>query len=103
EVPPEPVQKVMRLEENVKVQRSVRVRSFNGTPFMVLTVYTPEHIGRCFLRQDVENEALVRLLRRNANFVAAEQYFSSALANAQIATSLNIPVGSALTHLTSII
>jgi GntR family transcriptional regulator len=103
EVPPETVRKAMRLAENVKVQRSVRVRSFNVVPFMVLTVYTPEHIGRHFLREDVENEALVRLLRRNANFVSAEQYFSAALADAQTARLLNIPVGSALTHLTSII
>jgi DNA-binding GntR family transcriptional regulator len=68
-----------------------------------LIVYTPEHIGRRFLREDVENEALVRLLRRNANFASAEQYFSAALADAQNAKLLKIPVGSALTHLTSII
>jgi GntR family transcriptional regulator len=103
EVPPETVRKAMALAEGVKVQRSVRVRSFNSVPFLVLVVYTPEHIGRRFLREDVENEALVRLLRRNANFVSAEQYFSAALADAQTAKLLNIPVGSALTHLTSII
>ncbi|HTK02181.1 MAG TPA: GntR family transcriptional regulator [Bordetella sp.] len=103
EVPPETVQKAMGLAADVKVQRTVRVRSFNSVPFMVLTVYTPEHIGRRFAREDVENEALVRLLRRNANFASAEQYFSAALADAMIAKLLNIPVGSALTHLTSII
>jgi GntR family transcriptional regulator len=42
-------------------------------------------------------------LRRNANFASAEQYFSAALADAQNAKLLNIAVGSALTHLTSII
>ena len=103
EVPPPAISKAMGLAADAVVQRSVRVRSFKSVPFLVLTVYTPEHIGRRFDKEDVESEALVRLLRRNANFVSAEQYFSATLADAQTAKLLDIPVGSALVHLTSII
>jgi GntR family transcriptional regulator len=102
-VPPPDVQRAMGIAEGVQVQRSVRVRSFQSTPFLLLMVYAPEHIGRRFSREDVEHEALVRLLRRNAKFASAEQFFSAALADARTATLLDIPVGSALIHLTSII
>jgi GntR family transcriptional regulator len=80
-----------------KVQRALRVRSLDGAPFSHLVTYVPEQVGRCFDRDDLASTPLLALLERSGVIVSrAEQTLTATLADAPVATLLEVELGSPL-------
>jgi len=87
----------MTLSENDTVQIATRVRLNNGQPFSHLTTYVPENIARSYSETDLANTPLFTLLERSGVTINdAQQSVSATLASPDIASALNIAVGSAL-------
>lgn len=102
-VPPPIVKKTMALTSDEKVLETIRVRSYKGTPFFYLRIFTREELGRQFTRSDVEKESLLWLLRKKIKFYSAEQAFSAILGGPDAVEYLNVPIGSALLQITWVI
>ena len=78
-------------------QRSVRVRSIEGTPIFHLTAYVPEDIGRTYSRSDMRVKPLTELLRRQGIvFTAVDQVVTAVLAQPREAEALGIAIGAPL-------
>ncbi|GAB1578067.1 GntR family transcriptional regulator [Bordetella petrii] len=90
----------LELEPGTPVQRSVRVRSYQGLPFSYLTTYVPGDIGRGIRRKDLGSKPLLAIFRDLGVGVArAEQSISAVLAEPGAAGHLDVAVGSALLSL----
>lgn len=95
--PPSDVRKALHLPERALAQRSVRVRSIQGTPIFHLTAYVPEDIGRTWSRADMRGTPLTKLLRRaGIVFSAVEQIVTAVLAQPSEAQALDIAIGAPL-------
>lgn len=82
------------------VQRSVRVRSYQGLPFSHLITHVPGEIGQRIRRKDLGAKPLLAIFRDLGVRVArAEQSISAVLAEPGPAGLLDVPVGSALLSL----
>lgn len=79
-----------------EVQRSVRVRSSDGTPFSHLTAWVPAALGRAYGRDDLAERPLLALLEAQRKIARAEQTISARLADAAVAPLLQVEVGAAL-------
>lgn len=91
------VQAALEVEEGALVQRSVRVRSYQGTPFSHLTAFVPEDIGRSYREEDLRRHALLSLLERGGVRVAsADQSITAKLADADVAALLGVEIGAPL-------
>ena len=96
DAPPE-VARMLDLPVGGTVQKSVRVRLSNNTPFSYLTAWVPEDVGLRYTRHDLANRALLTLLEASGFAPArAEQVISAKLADDQVASLLRIAPGSAL-------
>lgn len=94
---PPPIAEVLRLAQGAEVQRSVRVRAFEGRPLSWLETWVPGDIGRGYSREDMGRGPLLRLLERSGVRVAsARQTITAALASPMVARELRVPAGSAL-------
>lgn len=95
--PPPDVRKALGLAEGAAAQRSVRVRSIEGTPIFHLTAYVPEDIGRTYSRSDMRVKPLTELLRRQGIvFTAVDQVVTAVLAQPREAEALGIAIGAPL-------
>lgn len=87
-----------------KVQRAVRVRSLDGAPFSHLVTYVPEQVGRTYGREDLASTPLLTLLERGGVIVSrAEQTLTATLADAGVATLLEVELGSPLLRIRRIV
>lgn len=94
---PEKIAEALDLEDDERVQKSVRVRSFDDVPFSYLTAYVPERIGREYSRDDLAHMALLELMERaGLRAETAWQEVGAVLANPEVAEALGIGVGSPL-------
>ena len=76
---------------------SVRVRSTREGPLSHITTYVPEAIARHFGRRELAKKPILVLLEESGVKVGrAHQTISARLADVQVATHLNLAVGSAL-------
>ncbi|SNR66854.1 GntR family transcriptional regulator [Puniceibacterium sediminis] len=101
---PEVVARDMGLTPQARVQRAVRVRIADGSPFSHLTTYVPENIAANYSESDLAATPLFRLLERSGVQVeAAHQTVSAALATPEVAEALEVSVGSALLSLKRIV
>jgi GntR family transcriptional regulator len=101
---PARITEALRLEDDERVQKSVRVRSFDDVPFSYLTAYVPERIGRGYSRDDLANLALLELIERSGlKTETAWQEVGAVLANPEVAEALGIGVGSPLIALTRVV
>jgi GntR family transcriptional regulator len=101
---PEKVAEALHLEGDERVQRSVRVRSFDDVPFSYLTAYVPERIGREYSRDDLAHMALLELMERaGLRAETAWQEVGAVLANPEVAEALGIGVGSPLISLIRVV
>jgi GntR family transcriptional regulator len=87
----------LELPPGATVQKAVRVRSFEGTPFSFLTTHIPEAIGRSFEAADLMEKPLLALLERaGAKVSQADQTITAKLADTRIAPLLQVELGAAL-------
>jgi GntR family transcriptional regulator len=94
---PSEVATLLELEVDALVQKAVRVRSFDGTPFSFLTTHIPEAIGRSFAAEDLREKPLLALLERaGAEVSQADQTITAKLADTRVAPLLQVELGAAL-------
>ena len=82
------------------LQRSVRVRSVDGSPFSYLTTHVPESISVTFTKQELGSRPLLELLERaGVQIESARQRISAGLATPEVAAALDLRIGSPLIEL----
>ena len=82
------------------LQRSVRVRSVDGSPFSYLTTHVPESISVTFTKQELGSRPLLELLERaGVQIESARQRISAGLATPEVAAALDVRIGSPLIEL----
>jgi len=87
----------LALPPESRVQRAVRVSTQDGAPYSLLTTFVPEALGRHWTEAELRTNALVILLERAGAPVAfAEQSISATLADNELATALEVTLGSPL-------
>ncbi|WP_459616394.1 GntR family transcriptional regulator [Bordetella sp. 2513F-2] len=90
----------LELAVGAPVHRALRVRSYDGVPFSLLTTHVPDAIGRRITAEDLAARPLLAIMRGLGVQVArAEQALSATLADPAAAQALDVPVGSALLRL----
>lgn len=95
---------VMKIAEGEEIQRSVRVRHLEGTPFSYLTTYVPADLGRLYTRKHLASQAVLTVLEKTGVEVAhAEQTITATLAGARAAESLRVKLGSPLLRISRIV
>jgi GntR family transcriptional regulator len=86
------------------LQRSVRVRSFDGVPFSYLTTHVPESVSITFTKQELGTRPLLELLERAGVKVEhAHQRISAGLATPDVAAALEVHTGSPLIELVRVV
>lgn len=86
-----------------KLLRVVRVRSFGGEPFTVMTSYIAAAHGERMSRRQLQSTAIpAALLEVGADLARAEQTISATLADELMATRLKVPVGVPLIVMTTL-
>lgn len=94
---PPKVAAALGLEPGATVQKSVRLRSYQGRVFSYLLTYVPEDLGRTYDEHDLSTHPLLLLLERGGSEAThAEQVISATLASPEVASLLEINAGSAL-------
>lgn len=95
--PPCEIARQLELEQGTKVQRAVRLRSYQGRPLSHVTTYIPELIGRQFTREELEQDRLLALLNEASGGIAsANQRISATAADPTVASLLDLDYGSPL-------
>lgn len=91
------IKKILQLGHGELIQKSTRVRFYEGKPFSHLTTYVPEVIGRLYEKEDLAHTPLHDLFAKNQIAVhAADQSLSAILADPEKAEVLQVEVGSPL-------
>ena len=86
------------------VQRSVRIRKLDGTPFSYLVTYVPEVIGKTYTREDLATTTLLTLLERGGvEVLHAEQTLTATLADAIVAPLLGVEVNAPLLRIERVV
>lgn len=95
------VSEALRLRAGAMVQKSIRTRSIEGSPFSYLVAYVPEKIGRTFTKAELSRRALMPLLERAGYIVhSATQDIGAEVATPDVARALGIDIGAPLISLT---
>lgn len=94
----------LQIEPDAKVQKAVRLRSYQGRPLSHVTTYIPEAIGRQFTKQDLEQDRLLALLNEASGGIAsAHQRVSAIAADPTVASLLDVDYGSPLLSITRVV
>lgn len=102
--PDEAVAQALRCAKAAKVQRAIRVRHLEGESFSYLTTYVPEDVGRSFGREDLASTPLLTLLERCGVEVSrADQTLTATLADAAVASRLDVDLGAPLLRIARIV
>ncbi len=102
--PPEPVRESLGLRDGERVQRSTRVRMADDKPFSYLVTHVPEYIALHYNEADLASMPLFALLERSGVLVDhASQTISATLASHDVASALDVSVGSPLIALTRVV
>jgi len=87
----------LQLTPGDRVQKAVRVRSTREGPLSHITTYVPDQIARKFGRRELAKKPILVLIEESGVKVGrAHQTISARLADVQVATHLNVAVGTAL-------
>ncbi|MFK7836312.1 MAG: GntR family transcriptional regulator [Sulfitobacter sp.] len=101
---PDVVAQAMGIGTRTEVQIATRVRSANAVPFSHLTTYVPATIARSYSEDDLAATPLFVLLERSGVEIdEAHQSVSATLAGPEVATALDVAVGSALLSLRRVV
>ncbi len=91
------VAQALQIAVGDSLQKSVRVRSTKAGPLSHITTYVPVAVSRPFTRRELEKKPILILLEEQGVQVGrATQTISAKLADVQVASHLDIAVGSAL-------
>lgn len=94
---PAVIAEALEVEPRAPVQHSVRLRSMDGQPFMVLDTYLPEWAASRYDIAELENRSLHMALRRGGvRFAAADYAVTAVAADAVMSDHLEVPVASPL-------
>jgi GntR family transcriptional regulator len=94
---PEAVASRLDLTAGEPVQKAVRVRSSREGPLSYITTYVPQRYAARFGRRELAKKPILMLLEdAGVEIGRAEQSISARLADATVARSLGVEVGSAL-------
>ena len=95
-----PAAEALGASDHELLQRSVRVRSVDGSPFSYLIAHVPECIGVTFSGKELADRPLLELLERSGVKVErATQRISAGLAAPDVARALGVKTGSPLIEL----
>jgi GntR family transcriptional regulator len=95
--PPADVAAALRLEPAASAQRAVRVCSADGEPYSHLVTYIPAAIGAHWTSAELEHSGMMSQLGRAGVPIAiAEQVVTATLADGELASALNVAIGSPL-------
>ncbi|MBS7699783.1 MULTISPECIES: GntR family transcriptional regulator [unclassified Chelatococcus] len=87
----------LELEPGAIVQRVVRVRRHEDTPFSFLTTHVPEAVGRSYSQVELLERPLLSLFEKAGIKVArADQTITAKLADTRVAPLLDVDIGAAL-------
>jgi GntR family transcriptional regulator len=82
----------------------VRVRIIDHEPFSHLTTHVPERIGTTYSESELASQPLLTLLERSgASVDRATQEIGAVLASPEVASALDVDIGSALIALTRVV
>ena len=102
-VPPQAMD-ALNLSASSIVQKVIRVRYKNSTPFSYVVTYLPEDIGRSFSFDELENEPILALIERSGKSISrARQTVTATLADATTAPALSVNIGSPLLKVSRIV
>lgn len=94
---PETVARTLGLAADAKVQKAVRVRATRDGPVSHITTWVPARLGARFGRRELARKPILVLLEEaGVRIGRATQTISARLADAAVATQLEVAVGSAL-------
>jgi GntR family transcriptional regulator len=94
---PMDIQRELRLKASVQVQKAIRVRSYKGEPLSYLTTFVPDFIAQHFGRKELAIKPMLALLEDSGIRIGtAQQTISAKVADAAVATHLQIQVGAPL-------
>jgi GntR family transcriptional regulator len=95
---PADVANALHLAPGTTVQRAVRVfADASGLPYSHLTTFVPPTVAATWTRADLERHSLVALIERSGSTIeSAEQIITATLADADIATALQVSFASPL-------
>jgi GntR family transcriptional regulator len=98
---PAQIAAALKLKPRERAQFSVRVRLIDGQPFSYLVTHVPERLGITYTESELATRPLLALLERTGMKVErATQDVTATLASPEVATALDIEVGSPLIGLT---
>ncbi len=102
-MPPD-VASAMKAAPGTSAQRSVRLRSYEGTPFSYATTYVREDIGRSYDRSEMASTPLLRLIERaGVEITGAKQTVSASAADRHVGELLGVDVGAPLLSITRVV
>jgi GntR family transcriptional regulator len=93
---PPQIAEALHLPPGTPVQYATRVWRFDDLPFIHMTDYIPEDIGRHWTRRDLEQQPLRDLLLQRVKAALVHERITATLADVTRAERLQVSVGSAL-------
>ncbi len=86
------------------VQKAIRIRHKEDTPFSYVITYVPEDIGRSFSHDELANEPILALIERSGNSISrARQTVTATLADGTTGPALGVSIGSPLLKVSRIV
>ncbi|MHA7880540.1 MAG: GntR family transcriptional regulator [Saccharospirillum sp.] len=102
--PSETIRERLKLKDGERTQRSIRVRLAEDKPFSYLVTHVPERVALHYSESDLASTPLFALLERSGVEVDhASQSISATLATKEVASALDVSVGSPLISLTRVV
>lgn len=96
-IPSSAVAELLELKHKEKVQRAVRKRNIEGSPFSYLISYVPLKLARTYSDDELASMPLLSLLERaGANIDEADQWITAVPADPTVANVLGVELGSPL-------
>ncbi|MBZ0167587.1 MAG: GntR family transcriptional regulator, partial [Candidatus Omnitrophica bacterium] len=86
------------------VQKAIRIRHKDNTPFSYVVTYVPGDIGRSFSLEELENKPILALIERAGIVISrARQTITATLADGTTAPALKVNIGSPLLKVSRIV
>ncbi|WP_168190205.1 GntR family transcriptional regulator [Luteithermobacter gelatinilyticus] len=94
----------LQLPPSSIVQKAIRTRHKDETPFSYVITYVPEDIGRSFSYEELENKPILALIERAGIVISrAKQTITATLADDTTGPALNVTIGSPLLKVARIV
>lgn len=99
-----PISEALQIPKDTSVQRAVRIRWLDGEPVGRLTSYVPLDLAPNITRTALRNTTILSLLEQSGVKIgSALQTISATLADASIASTLQVDIGSPILRVTRLV